>query len=41
MGDFGKLIVPKGFIRLPKVKKLLNLVTLDQNVWTTNIQPVS
>ena len=28
MGDLGKLIVAKGFKKLPKVKKLPNLVTL-------------
>ena len=28
VGDLGKLIVPKGFKKLPKVKKSPNLVTL-------------
>ena len=30
LGDLGKLIVAKGFIKLPKVQKLPDLVTLDR-----------
>ena len=33
VGDLDKLIVTKGFKKLPKVNKLPNLVTLLTSVW--------
>ena len=33
MGDLGKLIIAKGFKKLPKVQKMPNLVTLDESSW--------